>query len=141
VQQFGSGLVLLMFEQSPHERLARILLGLVLLSRVRARQQRARLDMNQRRRHDEELARNIQVQLLHQGDVGEVLLGDERNRDVVDVHLVLANEVNQQVKRSLERIELDLVRIWRGFEVGVLGRLLFRHFNHEGHEEERSSRH
>jgi hypothetical protein len=55
------------------------------------------------------------------------LFGDERNRNVVDVHLVLANEVNQEVKRSLERIELDLVRIGRGFEIGVLGMLLFGH--------------
>src|SRR5207244_3482708 len=51
----------------------------------------------------------------------EVLFRDDRDRDVVDVHLVLANEVNQQVERPLEGIELDLVGVWRRLEVGALG--------------------
>jgi hypothetical protein len=35
--------------------------------------------------------------------------------------------MNQQIKWSFEGIELDLVRIRRGFEIGVLGMLLFGH--------------
>jgi hypothetical protein len=78
------------------------------------------------RGHHQKLACHVEIQLLHQRDVREVLLRDERNRDVVDVHLVLANEMNEQVERTLERIELDLVRVWRGLEIGVLG-MLFGH--------------
>ena len=103
VQQLRRRLVLLVLEQAAHQRLARILLGFgVLLRRVGTRQQRARLDVNQRRRHHQELPGHVEVQLLHQIDVAEVLLGDERDRDVVDVHLVLANEVQQEIERTLE---------------------------------------
>ena len=54
-----------------------------------------------------------------QRDVAEVLLGDEGDRDVVDVQLVLANQVQEQVERPLEGIELDLIGVRRRFEVGV----------------------
>ena len=65
VQQLGRRLVLLVLEQPAHERLARILLGVV-LGGIRARQQHPRLDVDERRRHHEELARHVEVQLLHQ---------------------------------------------------------------------------
>jgi hypothetical protein len=67
--------------------------------------------VNQRRRHHQEFPRDIQVQLLHQPEVAEILLGNEGNRDVVDVHLVLANEVQEEIQRPLERLELDLVGV------------------------------
>jgi hypothetical protein len=102
-----------MLEQAAHERFARILFRLVLLRGIRARQQRSRLEVNERRCHDEKLARHVEIQLLHQREIGEVLLGDQRDRYVVDVHLALANEMNQQIERPLERIELDLVRVRR----------------------------
>ena len=35
-------------------------------------------------------------------EVLEVLLGDERERDVEDVELVLADQVQQQIERALE---------------------------------------
>ena len=79
VQQLGRRLELLVLEQPPHQRLARILFRLaVLLRRIGPRQQHPRLDVDERRRHDQELAGHVEVQLLHQLDVGEVLLRDER---------------------------------------------------------------
>ena len=47
----------------------------------------------------------------------EILLGDERDRDVVDVHLVLANEVQQQIERTLEGVELDVIGVRGRFEI------------------------
>ena len=38
----------------------------------------------------------------------EVLLGDERDRDVVDVDLVLLDQVHEQIERALERLQLDV---------------------------------
>jgi hypothetical protein len=73
--------------------------------------------VDQRRRHHQELTRDIEVQLLHQLDVLQILLGDYRDRDVVDVHLTGANEVQEQIERAFEGIELDLVGVGRRFEV------------------------
>ena len=114
VQQFRGGLELLVLEQPPHQRVARILfLALDAGGRLGARQQHLRLDVDERRGHHQEFARDVEVQLLHQLDRVEVLLRDERDRDVVDVDLVLPDEVQQQVERPLEVVELDRVRVRR----------------------------
>ena len=75
VQQAGGRLELLVLEQPADQRVARILLlALDAGRRLRPRQQHLRLDVNQRRRHHEELAGDVEVQLLHQLDRVEVLL-------------------------------------------------------------------
>ena len=103
VQQLGRRLELLVLEQPADERVARIfLLAFDAGRRLRPRQQHLRLDVNQRRRHHEELAGDVEVQLLHQLDGVEILLRDERDRNVVDVDLVLLDQVEQQVERALE---------------------------------------
>src|SRR6185295_16058963 len=115
VQQLGRRLELLVLEQAPHQRVARILFR-IFLRRIRPRQQHARLDVDQRGRHHQELSRDVEVQLLHQVDVLEVLRRDEGDRDVVDVDLVLLDEVQQQVERSLEVVQPDRVRLEDRFE-------------------------
>src|SRR6266481_1978686 len=89
--------------------------------------------MAQRGGHHEELARHIEVELLHQIDVREVLVRDEGDRNVAHVHLVLLDEVNQQVERTLECLELDVVRVRRRFE-------FFRMFSHSRSQSPRRSR-
>src|SRR6185295_16031742 len=84
------------------------------------RQQHLRLDVNQRRRHDEELARDIEIQLLHQMDRVEVLSRDERDGDVANLQLVLLDEMEKQIERPLEVFELDGKRVGRRFEVWML---------------------
>jgi hypothetical protein len=118
VQQLRRRLELLMLDQPPHERLARILLGLApARRRLGAGQQHLRLDVNQRRRHDQELAGDVEIQLLHQLDVREVLLRDSGDRNVVHIHLVDPDEVYEEIERPFERFELDLVCVRRRFEV------------------------
>ena len=80
-------------------------------------QQRPRLQVDERRGHHQEFAGDIEVQLLHELDHVEVLRGDERDRNVVDVDLVLLDEVQQQIQRSLEVVEADSDRIGRRLEV------------------------
>jgi hypothetical protein len=50
-----------------------------------------------------------EVEQAHELDVGQVLLGDARERDVVDVDLVALDQVQEEVERTLEALELDLV--------------------------------
>src|SRR5262249_37572373 len=82
--------------------------------------QHLRLDVDQRRRHDEELAGDVEVELAHQIDRVEVLLRDERDRDVVDVDLVPLDQEQQEIERPLEHRELDREGIRRRFEFGML---------------------
>ena len=69
--------------------------------------------MRERRRHEEVLARDVQVHQLHDGEVLEVLLRHERDGDVEDVELVLLAEVQEQIERALERWQRYRVRISR----------------------------
>ena len=118
VEQAGGGFVFLVLEEAADERVARIFFfALDAGGGFGPRQQHLRLDVNQRRRHHEVLARDVEVHLLHQLDGLEVLRGDERDGDVVDVHLVLLDEVKQQIERPLEVFELDGVGVDGGLEI------------------------
>ena len=67
MQQLGGRLELLVLEQPPDQRVARVfLLAFDACSRLGPRQQHLRLDVNQRRGHHQELARDVEIQLLHQ---------------------------------------------------------------------------
>ncbi len=120
VQQLGRGLEPLMLEQAAHERLARILLG-ILLRGIVARQQHPRLDVDERRRHHEKFTGDIETQFGHQIQVFEVLLRDEDDRDVVDVHLVLLDEVQQQIERALEVLQADRIVAEDRLELDLFG--------------------
>src|SRR5262249_31091422 len=89
VQQAGGRFELLVLEQAPYERVARIFfLAFDGRGRLRAWQQHLRLDVDKRRRHDEVVAGYVQVELLHQRNRVEILRRDQSDRDVVDIHLV-----------------------------------------------------
>src|SRR5690606_25804577 len=68
----------------------------------------------QRRRHHQELAGPVQVQVRQVLDRGQVLLGDPRDGDVVDVHLFPADQVQQQVEGALEVGQVNHVRLRPG---------------------------
>ena len=73
------------------------------------RQQGAAFDVEKIRGHDDELAADLDVDGLHRLEIFEVLPGDPLDRNVINIHLVLAHEVEQEVERSLEDVEFDLV--------------------------------
>jgi len=99
VQEFGRGLEPLVLKQPADEGFTRILL--VLLRRIRPGQQHPRLDVDQRGRHVDELGTKLNVHLHGPLHVFEILLGDGGNRDVVDVDLLLADQVEQQIERTI----------------------------------------
>src|SRR6185436_6995491 len=77
----------------------------------------ARLDLDQHRRHQQVVGGELEVARADLVDVGEVLARHARHRDVEDVEVLLADQVEQQVERPFERLEEDLERVGRDVEV------------------------
>jgi len=71
------------------------------------REEHAALDVHERRGHDEEVTRELEIILLLCAQDLEVLLRDLLNRDVVDIDLVLADQEQEQVQRAFEDIEAN----------------------------------
>ena len=65
------------------------------------RQKSCRLEVEQGRRDDEELARLLEVPVRPLGpDVGDELVGDHRERDLGDVELVTRDQAQEQIERT-----------------------------------------
>lgn len=108
----GGFLEFLVLDELPDQVPARILLVGVLLGRLDVLgQHHPALDVAEIRGHHEELAGEPDVEQLEGVQIGHVLLRDPLDRDVVDVDLLLLDEVEEQVHRSLEDVEFDLVGI------------------------------
>src|SRR5690606_2709978 len=95
---------MLVLEQSAHQVGTRIDQLAILVHAPR--QQHLRLDPDQRRGHLEELARTVEPEPLDPLDRLEELLGDAGDRDVEDVDVLFPDQVEQQVERTLEPLEL-----------------------------------
>src|ERR1039457_3364235 len=67
VQRLGDAFVLAVLEEAPHELVARVLLGRV---RGCAREDHLRLDVHEHHLDVEELGRDLEVELLHEDEVG-----------------------------------------------------------------------
>ena len=72
-------------------------------------QERQGFNPGQLRRHDQIFPRQFQVQFLHQLHDVHVLPGDFSNGDIVNIHLVLLDEMEQEVQRPLKHIQLELM--------------------------------
>ncbi len=112
----GGKLDAFVLDQPPHQFGARVL-GRLARFGLFHRQQHAALDLDQHRRHQQVLGGQFEIALADLLDVGEVLLRDLRHRDVEDIEVLLADQVQQQVERSFERLEEDLERIGRDVQV------------------------
>ena len=110
LQLRGRFLELFVFDQLPDQIPARIFFIDILLRRLLIdREQAAAFQVNQVRRHDDELARDIDVQLLEGLQIFEVLLRDPLERDVVNVELVALDQVKEEIERAFENLEPDFV--------------------------------
>jgi hypothetical protein len=92
---------LLVFEQPPDQLGPRILPVVVVQP---ARQQHLGLDAQQPGGHFEIVGRLVQAQVVNDG---EELIRDLGDRQIGDVQLVFTNEVEQEVERPGELLELD----------------------------------
>ena len=66
--------------------------------------------MDQRRRHVDEVGGNVDIELFELVQVIEILLGDLGDGNVVDVHLLLANQIEQKIERPFVHRQIDAIR-------------------------------
>jgi len=75
------------------------------LDRVRiARQQHARLNLHQHCRHVNKLGGNVHIELANLLHIAQILRRDARNGNVVNINILLADQVQQQVQRPVENL-------------------------------------
>jgi hypothetical protein len=110
----------LVLDEAAHQLGTRVF-GLVGALHLLGWQQHARLDLDEHRRHQQVLGGQLEVVLADLIDVGQVLARDVGQRDVEDVEVLLADQVEQQVERALEGVEEDLEGIGRDVQVGGHG--------------------
>ncbi len=67
----------------------------------------AGLDLHEGGGHEQELAGQLDIDARQVAERVEILLGDPGDGDVVDVDLLLADEVEQEIEGALEGVELD----------------------------------
>ncbi len=97
----GRALESFIFLQPPHQLSAGVFFQPFL--DWRSRQQQPRLDLGQDRGHQQVFGGQFQPHhVMHQLDIGHVLPGDLGNRDVQDVQVLPADQVQQQVQRAFE---------------------------------------
>ena len=112
----GLQLDLFVFEQAANQFGSRIL-GFIAVRCLLGRQQHARLDLDQHRGHQQVFGGEFEIGLANLVDVAEVLPRQPGHRDVEDVEVLLADQVEQQVQRAFERFQEDLERLGRDVQV------------------------
>ncbi len=93
-----------------HQFLAGVLRNrLIALGTGFRRQEHPGLDVDECGRHLQKFTGQVDVEVLDQLDVLQVLLGDPGDGNVVDVHLFLADQMQQEVQRPLKVGQSHLV--------------------------------
>ena len=120
MQRARGVLVLLVRKEPFHKHIARLarceLLQLVDRRIALARQQTLGFDLQKRRGHQQKIARHIEIERVHARHLGQVLIGNLRNGDGADVHLLATDQVQQEVERPFEAVYANLVRHGRSYE-------------------------
>ena len=89
--------VLLVGKQAFHQDIARLARGelrdiVVDFGRI-LRDEALRLNLEQRRGHEQKIARHVEVEILHARDLSEVLVGDLGDRDGANIDFLPAHQV------------------------------------------------
>jgi len=113
---------LLVFDQARDQDLADVLgreigefvvlvriVGRLLALAVVRRNERGRLEVQQRGRHQDEVARDVQIEPAHALDLGQILVGHLGDRARADVHLLPAHELEQEVEGAGVCLGADFV--------------------------------
>ena len=110
-QPIGDLLELLVLEKATDQLFARIPLLIFHARFDVAGQEDLRLDLHEGGSHEDETAGDFDVEQAQlTANDGQILGGDGGDGNIVDVYLVLADEVKEQIQRSLEDVEDDAVR-------------------------------
>ena len=108
VEKLRGVLEFFVFDQAMHQLVARVLLLFGAGQRV-GRQQHFRLDVDQRRGHVDEVGRDVDIELFELVEVVEILLGDFGDGNIVDVHLLLADQIEQEIERAFVDRQIDSI--------------------------------
>ena len=80
------------------------------------RSERSRLDLDQRRGHEQEVTRDIDVNPIDLSQKSEILFGDLLDRNVSDVDFRPADQVEQKVQRTTKTVQIDLIILLEGHD-------------------------
>ena len=105
----GQRLERLVLQDAGHQFGARILRHDLAGLGIAARQEHAGLQLDQLGCEHHKFGRHGDVHLLHLFDVIQILRGDLRDADVVDVHPGVFDQIDKQIERPLEGLQFDLV--------------------------------
>ena len=109
----GLGRVLerLALQQPSQEQVALLPQGQLLLqiAVVPPGEQAAGLELDQGGGDEEELGGHVQIDGGHLGQLGQIGVHDAADRDLVEVHLLLGDEVQEEVEGALEDRRRDVV--------------------------------
>jgi hypothetical protein len=78
-------------------------------------QQHLGLDLDQRGRHHDEVAHHVEVFLAHHIEETQVLVGDFVDGDVEDIDFLRLDQVQQNLERALEILEVKTKHLVGGF--------------------------
>ena len=106
IEDTGRIAILLVFQEPPHKLLPGVFE--FLLDLIGPRQHLLRLDLDQEAGHGHEVAHRANVELLQDGQVLQVLVRDQRDGNIDDFHLVLAHQVEEQVQRAAENVQVNV---------------------------------
>ena len=104
LQRIGHRLVQLVLQEFFHQLVPRVKLVALLI--LFLREQHPALDVEERGRHDHKLTRDVHIRFFHPGDIREVLVGNGHNRNIININFVNINQVQQEVQRALELLQL-----------------------------------
>ena len=106
------------FDQSAHQLRTRVF-RLLAFGHLARWQQHARLDLDQHRRHQKIFGRQFQVAPADLVHVHQVLPRHAGHRNIQDIEVLLADQVQQQIQRAFEGLQEYFERIRR--DVQILG--------------------
>ncbi len=95
-------------EQSPHELGARIFQFTRFVQATW--QQHLRFYAHERGCHFQKFTGQVQTEVLNLANRQQKLLGDLCNRNIENIDILLANQMQQQIERTLETIQLNKKR-------------------------------
>ena len=116
IEFVGRQLDLLVLQQAAHQLGARVF-GFLTFGDLFRRQQHARLDFDQHRGHQQIFGCQLQIGGADLVNIHQVLARDGGHRDVKNVEVLLANQVEQQVQRTFKGLQKHLQGIRRDVQV------------------------
>ena len=116
VEPRGGKFDLFVLHQAAHQVGTRVF-GLMAIDAFAWRQEHARLDLDEHRCHQQIVAGQLQVVSADLFNIVQVLARHVGQRDVQDVEVLLADEVQQQVQRAFKGFKKNLQRVGRDVQV------------------------